>query len=189
MSLRNGTPILIREVTHHDRQLLQTGFDHMSDRSKYFRFLAARKTLMGSELDKFTATNNVDHVAVGALVEGATTPEPIGIARYIRIPDRHHAAEIAIAIVDDYQHQGLGSALLGVLAKFASLNGISEFDALVHTRNSSMQRLLKQLDSTQTLLGGSEIEIRISVFPDPAQYPQSSVGDAIRDVFELSAIA
>lgn len=160
--LKNGTSVLVREVTHEDRHLLQIGFDHLSDRSRYFRFLTARHNLP-AELNEFIASNGPDHVAVGALLESAAAPEPIGIARYIRLSDHTYIAEIAITIADSYQHQGLGSLLLVVLAKFARQNGITEFNALVHSENTAMLGLLGQLGSTQKSLGGAEIDVRILV--------------------------
>ncbi len=187
--LKNGISALVREVTPDDRFLLQIGYAHLSGQSRYFRFLAARHDLTAAELDIFTAPNGPDHVAVGALVEGTPAIEPVGIARYIRLSDQDHTAEIAVAIVDSYQHCGLGSLLLGVLAKFARLNGISEFSALVHCENTPMLSLLGQLGSTQTRLGGAEIEVRIPVVRDSAQHSPSSVGDAFRKVHGRATIA
>ncbi len=124
-TLKNGASVVIREVTPQDRHLLEIGFANLSDRAKYFRFLGAHKYLSEKELDGFTAQNDPDHIAVGALLEGSSRPEPIGIARYIRIPDQRLLAEIAVTIVDSHQHQGLAGILLGVLAKFAKAAGVT----------------------------------------------------------------
>ena len=162
-TLKNGSLVVVREVTQDDRHLLVVGFEHLSDRARYFRFLGAHKNLTEKELAKFTATNGPDHVAVGALLKGGPIPEPIGIARYIRVPDQIHIAEIAITIADSHQHQGLGSLLLGVLAKFAHVEGITEFNALVHSKNTVMLGLLDHFSGVQTALGGQDIEVRIPV--------------------------
>ncbi len=169
--LKDGARVLVREVTEDDRHLLQIGFAALSDRTRYFRFLMPHKYLTPAELDQFTATNGWDHVAIGALVDGTQTPEPVGIARYIRLADRPHAAEIAVTIADDYQHQGLGSLLVEVLATFARCDGITEFMALVHRENRSMLGLLAQFGGVQTSLGGTEIDVRFSV---------ASIGDHTR---------
>ena len=188
-NLKNGTSVLVREVTQEDRHLLQIGFEHLSEQAKYFRFLGVHKNLTAAELDKFTASNGPDHFAVGALVEGTAAPEPVGIARYIRLPDQNHVAEIAITIADSHQHQGLGSLLLGVLAKFARLGGITEFNALVHSENTAMLGLLSQLGSTQTSLGGAEIEVRVPVSGNSAELSLSSVGRTFKDACGLANIA
>ena len=168
-TLKNGAPVLIREVTKDDRHLLQIAFEQLSARTKYFRFLGAHKNLSEKELDKFAATNEPDHVAVGAVLIGTAEPEPVGIARYIQLPDEQHVAEIAITIIDNYQHQGLGSLLLGVLAKFAQRNGITEFNALVHRENTAMQGLLSRFAGAKTSFDGTEIDVKFPVPVDPDQ--------------------
>lgn len=162
-TMKNGAPVLIREVTQDDRHLLEIGFAHLSARARYFRFLGAHKNLSEKELDKFAATNEPDHVAVGAVLIGTANPEPVGIARYIRLPAQQHVAEIAITITDDYHRQGLGSFLLGVLASFAQRNGITEFNAVVHRENTAMLGMLRHFDGAETSLGGSEIDVKVSV--------------------------
>lgn len=173
-ALKNGTPVLIRGVTQDDRHLLEIGFEHLSARAKYFRFLGAHKNLSERELDKFTATNEPDHVAIGALLTGTPEPEPIGIARYIRLPDQQHVAEIAITIADSEQRQGLGSLLLGVLAKFAQRNGITEFNALVHRENTAMLGLLGHFEGAKMSFSGTEIDVRFPVSLDSDQQAAAS---------------
>ncbi len=189
VDLKNGKPVLVREVGPSDRILLQTGFEHLSEESRYFRFLMARKKLTDTELDGLTASNEMNHVAVGALFEGAAGPEAAGIARYICLSDDNQTAEIAVTISDRFQRQGLGSLLLGALSKIAWLNGISEFVALVHSQNRSMLGLFDQLDSTRTSVGGVEVEIKFPVFPDSVKYPATSTGNAFRKVDRLALIA
>lgn len=162
-TLKNGASVFVREVTPADRHLMEIGFAHLSNRARYFRFLGAHNTLTEKELDRFTATNDPDHVAVGALLRDGPIPEPIGIARYIRLPDQKHIAEIAVTIADSHQHQGLGNLLLGVLAEFAKRGGITEFNALVHSENTAMLGLLDEFGGAQTALGGEDIEVTIPV--------------------------
>ena len=47
-------------------------------------------------------------------------------------------AEVAFAIADACQHQGLGTILLGELAQIASSRGIRVFEAIVLPRNHQM---------------------------------------------------
>ena len=173
-TLKNGASVLVREVTSTDRHLLEIGFAHLSDRARYFRFLGAHKNLSEKELDRFTAINGPDHVAVGALLRDGPIPEPIGIARYIRLPDQKHVAEIAITIADQYQHQRLGSLLLGVLSKFARQGRITEFNALIHSENTAMLGLLDQFGGVPTALGGEDIEVTFPVSAISVQVPKST---------------
>ena len=187
-TLKSGQSVLIREVTPEDRHLLKIGYNHLSHESRFFRFLAARRQLTARELDYFTSNNEPDHIAIGALLEGTRTPEPVGIARFIRLPDHPEMAEIAITIIDSFQGQGLGSLLLGVLAKFAKQKSISEFYALVHRDNMAMLCLLARLGGTQTSLGGAEIEVRVPILRDNIKLSPSSVRDTFMKADELADI-
>ncbi len=123
-TLNDSTSVLIRPVTQADRHLLEVGFDLLSEQARYFRFLSSRHDLTPAELDSFTAENTSEHVAIGALITDTSPPEPVGIARYIRLRNQPHVAEIAITIVDRHHHQGLGRLFFGVLCKYARQNGI-----------------------------------------------------------------
>ncbi|MFT6446314.1 GNAT family N-acetyltransferase [Pseudophaeobacter arcticus] len=191
--LKNGVSVLVRDVTPTDRHLLEIGFAHLSGRARYFRFLGAHNPLTEKELDRFTAANDPDHVAAGALLRCRTIPEPIGIARYIRLPDQKHVAEIAITIADQYQHQGLGSLLLGALAKFARQGRITEFNALIHSENTAMLGLLDQFGGVQTALGGEDIEVTFPVSTISVHVPKSSAdnretrGGAVRAIINRTS--
>lgn len=187
-TLKNGTSVLVREVTQEDRHLLEIGFAHLSDQSKYFRFLGHRKNLTSPELTKFTALNGPDHVAVGAMVVGEPSPEPVAIARYFRLSDESHVAEIAITVVDSYQRQGLGNLLIGVLAKFAEMAGITTFSALVHGENRAMLGLLRHLGGTEASTDGMEMNIRIPITGNTEGRTFSSVDDPFKDARRLASI-
>ncbi|QYX55372.1 GNAT family N-acetyltransferase [Roseovarius sp. SCSIO 43702] len=183
--LKNGETVLVREVGPGDRDLLEAGFEHLSKQSRFFRFLAPHNELTQQELDRFSAPNDFDHVAIGALTQSAPAPEPVGIARYIRIPDTPARAEVAVTIVDSHQRIGLGSLLLGTLAKLASRNGVSEFLAVVHKDNTAMLALFDALGGRRTRIDG-EMNYTISLPDDPEDFPRTSVGEAFRTAYRLA---
>jgi RimJ/RimL family protein N-acetyltransferase len=117
----------------------------MSERSVYLRFFSPLKRLP-EELARRLA--RVDHRNRFALV--ATTDRPdgrehiLGVARYDRVPDTE-VAEVAIAVVDEMQRRGLGSALLGLLAQVAREHGIQTFVLIVLPDNQGLLRLLRKL--------------------------------------------
>lgn len=186
--LKNGQSVLVREVTPDDRHLLEIGFEQLSDQSRCFRFLAARQRLTASELDMFTASNGPDHVAIGALVEDTDPPEPVGIARFVRLHDQDHVAEIALTLADSHHGQGLGSLLLGTLIKFAKIHKISEIYALVHSENRAMLDLLAQLGSARTLHDGADVEVRVSIGTDFAQHSPASASEAFKNAYRVATI-
>lgn len=184
-TLKDGTPVLICRCRPEDKHLLEIGFAHLSDQSRYFRFLRPITKLSDRDLEYLTKTQGSDHIAFGAL-DLSAEPLPIGIVRYVRLPEEPTAAEIAVTVVDSHQGRGLGSLLIGVLAGYAVINGLQTFVALVLANNEPMLRLFKELGATIPMVGGAERQLRIPLHRDPAHYPRTAVGDAFRRAYALS---
>ncbi|HLH69273.1 MAG TPA: GNAT family N-acetyltransferase [Candidatus Dormibacteraeota bacterium] len=160
LELRNGNEVHVRPIQADDEPRLHEAFARMSERSVYFRFLSPLKRLP-EELARRLA--KVDHHNRLALV--ATTYRPdghehiLGVARYDRVSGTD-VAEVAVAVVDEVQRQGLGSALLGLLAQAAREHGIQTFVLMVLPDNQSMMGLLRKLGWIhQVRLNGSVYEI------------------------------
>lgn len=171
---------LIREVRPDDKDLLLVGFDHLSAQSRYFRFLGAHPRLSAKELEDFTATNDEKHMAVGALITNRPNEVPAGIARYVRTVDGADTAEFAVTIIDRFQGLGLGSLLLGVLAKCAVFQDVSAFVSVVHSENRAMLSLIHQLGGQCRRLGESELQFTFPLYRDAQRYPASKAGDTFR---------
>lgn len=145
LELRDGVRVHVRPIQADDEPRLHEAFARMSERSVYFRFLSPLKRLP-EELARRLA--RVDHQSRFALV--ATTHRPdgqehiLGVARYDRVPDTD-VAEVAVAVVDQMQRRGLGSALLELLAQAAREHGIQTFVLIVLPENQSMLGLLRRL--------------------------------------------
>lgn len=180
--------VLLREVTPADRALLQAGFDRLSDRSRYLRFLGAHPRLTPAELDRFVAPGDGNRAAIGAVGQAGPTPVPMGIARYVRLPDTPEAAEFALTVVDDVQGTGLGSFLLGALARHATASGIDSFVGYLRGDNTGMLRIARQLGASCSRLGG-DLEVRIPLFACAAAYPESRAGAAFRRAYAGAALA
>lgn len=185
--LRDGTPILIREVEPEDKHLLEIGFSHLSDRSRHFRFLHPVSQISKRQLESFTSSSGHDHVACGALDLSATRPEPIGIARYVRIPEMPDTAEFAVTVVDSHQGRGLGSLFIGTLAALAVSNDVRAFIFVVHVDNTPMIRMLEELGATRKHFEPGADEFRIQLHRDPGRFPETPTGMSVRHAYELSS--
>ena len=185
--LKDGTLVKIRFVRPSDKHLLEVGLAHLSDRSRYFRFLRPVTRLTDEELEYFTATYGDDHVALGAL--DISTPEamPVGVARYVRPKDDPERAEIAVTVVDSHQGRGLGTMLVGALAAHAVKHGVREFVALVHADNAAMLRIFHELGAEMVQSYDTEMELSVPLHRDPACYPKTLAGDAARRAYEQFA--
>jgi GNAT superfamily N-acetyltransferase len=69
-------------------------------------------------------------------------------------------AEVAIVVQDDWQRQGVGTALISTLLDAAEERGFDRFVATIATDNSIIRRLLVRFGrivSSHTSLGVSEL--------------------------------
>lgn len=138
----------IRPIEPEDRDALARGFDRLSEQSRYRRFLSPRGPLSQAELSYLTEVDHRDHEALVAV--DAETDEGVGVARFIRSPGDPAVAELAVAVADDWQGQGVGSLLAGELAKRAREEGITCFTALALAENDAILGLLQDLGEVRT---------------------------------------
>src|SRR3954454_4871696 len=161
-TLKDGTPIIVRPVAVSDCHLLEEGFQRLSERSRYQRFLRVIERLRDEELDLFISVDHDEQEAVGALAEDGSTG--LGIARYIRLAPHSPAAEVAIVVADDAQGKGVGRVLMDVLAERAPSNGVQRFVAQTGAGNRPLRRLMERLGPTHLLAGeGGTIELETTL--------------------------
>lgn len=173
--LRDGTRVVLRLIRPEDKELLRAGFDRLSPASRYARFLAPKASLSDDELRYLCDVDQEDHVAIGAVREDDPT-RGLGIARFIRQPDRPDTAEAAIAVTDEVQHQGLGSLLGLRLIAAAAERGVTRFRCEILGSNASMTSLLDQIAPDRTVeLGSGVMSVELAL---PQVSPtQSPVGE------------
>jgi len=138
--LRNGTSIEIRALMPSDRADLIAAIGRTSAQTLYRRFFSPRGTLSDAEIGYFVDVDFVNHVALVATAAEGGRPVIVGGARFIVIkPGR---AELAIAVVDQYQGRGIGLALMKNLVRIAQAIGIRALIADVLAENVGMLRVL-----------------------------------------------
>jgi RimJ/RimL family protein N-acetyltransferase len=141
-STRDGSRIVIRPLEPDDKPLLVEGLDRMSEESRYRRFLAPKPSFTSAELAYLTEVDHHDHEALIAIEP--ESGEPVGVARYVRDTAQPQVAEAALAVVDEWQRRGVGTALLRHLIARARQEDVRRFRASVLGDNQPMFRLLEQ---------------------------------------------
>lgn len=146
--LRDGSRIRCRPLRDSDRAKLLDSFDHFSPDSRYRRFFTPTPRLTPGMLERLFDLDGHDRYAVGAerLLFGWLPGAGLGIARFVRLPGSPDTAEIAVAIVDEAQGQGLGTILMHELAVAAHQHGVGRFAAWVQPDNEAMKALIVKLD-------------------------------------------
>ena len=125
--LSDQTRVRVRPLLQSDRRELASGFEHLSLEARRLRFFSAPPRLSDADLEYLTNLDYHDHFALAAFAIDEHGQLGIGVARYIRDPNHPDHAEVAVTVLDDYQHRGLGTLLLKLLADQARSNGISTF--------------------------------------------------------------
>ena len=116
-ALRGGGQAEIRALRPDDRADLIAAVGRTGAESFYRRFFGARHDFTEREIASFLDIDLVGHVALVAVVEEGGRPTIVGGGRYIAVgPGK---AEMAFAVVDEHQGQGIGAALLRHLAAIA----------------------------------------------------------------------
>jgi RimJ/RimL family protein N-acetyltransferase len=160
LELADRTKVHVRPIVPEDEPLLHEAVAAMSERTVYFRFFSPLKRMPDALAHRLAV---VDYDARFAIV--ATTRRPsgkeriLGVARYDRAQGTN-VAEVAVAVVDEFQRRGLGRALLTILAKVARDHGIKTFSLIVLPENQQMLGLLRKMGWIhQARLAGGVYEI------------------------------
>jgi nucleotide-binding universal stress UspA family protein len=162
--LKDGSRVGIRPIRAEDKAAIVDGFARLSEDSRYKRFLSPMPSLSGGELRYLTEVDHHDHEALIAF--DAETGDGVGVARYVRVEDE--VAEVAVAVVDDWQGRGLGGRLLDTLAERAREEDVLRFRALVLAGNAEALRLVERLGESTRAHAGREIEVDVEL-PSPSE--------------------
>jgi RimJ/RimL family protein N-acetyltransferase len=137
--LGDGRLIEIRPLRPDDQADLLAALSRVSDESMRRRFFALRRSFSDREIAFFTKVDFIDHVALVAIADPQGRREIVGGARYIVI--RPGTAEFAMCIVDGYQGQGIGTALISRMIALARRAGLRHLVADILAENRAMLRV------------------------------------------------
>jgi GNAT superfamily N-acetyltransferase len=165
-TLRDGSRVEIRPLGPDDKAGLAAGFERLSELSRYRRFLSPVHHLTARQLAYLTEIDHHDHEALVAVQPESR--DGVGVARYVRSDEHPEEAEFAVAVADDWQRRGLGTALVRELAARAREEGIERFTGLVLGENRPVLDLLEGLGHVEERpRGDGTIDVRLSVPEDP----------------------
>jgi GNAT superfamily N-acetyltransferase len=136
-TMLDGAAIRIRAIRPDDQARLHEHFRGLSGQSVYFRFMGFKRDLSPSDLKRLTELDFKRHVGLAATLTENGCERFIGVGRYIAGADPHRA-EVAFAILDEFQGHGIGTLLLEHLSLIANANGVTEFEADVLADNRQM---------------------------------------------------
>jgi acetyltransferase len=144
--------IAVRPLRNGETEVVQEVFDRLGPRSRRLRFGGAKNVLTRAELDELARVDGDRHVLV-AWYGGA----PVGIARLVR---DGVTADVAFAVVDPLQGNGVGSVLSQRLVEDARAAGIRTLRATMSADNAASLALMKRItDGLEVRYGAGQMEV------------------------------
>lgn len=153
--------IRVRRIVAGDAIDLRHFYADLSAESRASRFHNASRGIRHEQADHFASADHRRRdgfvaVADGRII-GHLALEPIG-------PETD---ELAIAVDDRFQHQGVGTLLLAAGVASARLRGVRRIVALVEAENGAMQHLLTTSQHPLRLAWmGSQARYELDVLPE-----------------------
>jgi GNAT superfamily N-acetyltransferase len=173
-TLREGRRVAIRALRPDDRAEFLAAVGRASPESLYRRFFSVKGGFTEQETDFFLNIDFVDHVALVAVAEEASRPVIVGGARYIVL--QPGKAEVAFTVIDPYQGQGIGTALMRHLAGIAYGAGLRELIAEVLPENDAMLKVFAKSGfplSTERESDVVHVAVRLDATRRPPPSPPS----------------
>jgi RimJ/RimL family protein N-acetyltransferase len=140
--LRDGRTIEIRALRPEDREDMLAAIGRTSPQSLRRRFFVPKRGFSEAEFAFFMNIDFDNHVALVAQIDEDGRPSIVGGGRYIVVEAGR--AEIAFVVVDAYQGQGIGSALMRHLANLAREAGLKGLIAEVLPENTPMLKVFSK---------------------------------------------
>lgn len=150
---RSGKSIFVRPVTAADEALLEEFFDRVSDEDRRFRFLSAHKHLTHEQLAPMV---EVDHQKTESFIafdgegEGA---QVVGHA-LLACDNALDTGEVAVSVCNSWRGQGVGWALLDVLAEAGRERGVRRVISIEDRENHAAIELEREKGFTPHAVEG-----------------------------------
>jgi GNAT superfamily N-acetyltransferase len=143
-TLADGRQVMIRPMNPGDFDAERAFVDALSPRSRRNRF---QEQIRDPDAELVAELVDVDHErqeAFAAFEGGPDAERIVGVARYIRTSEPG-ACEVAVAVLDDWQGKGLGTALMRRLVDAARRRGLKRMVSLDFAENHEMTHLARFL--------------------------------------------
>jgi acyl-CoA hydrolase/RimJ/RimL family protein N-acetyltransferase len=140
---KTGLQIFIRPVKISDEPLLKDFFYSLSDSSLYKRFISYRQDIPHERLQDFVVIDYTKEVLL-LVITGDQNNQLIAAVGQYGIDENTHTAEVAFAVRDNQQNQGIGFELLKYLTYLAKRQGLLGFTAEVLIDNAPMLHVFEK---------------------------------------------
>lgn len=157
--------VRVRAIRPTDAADLERFYTALSPESRRTRFFAITSALSHAQSVGFCATDHGHREGFVAVVGGSPFRDERIVGHLCLEPDGADTAEVAIAVADDLQHQGIGRRLMAAGLAWARREHIARITATMFASNAAISRLLAGLGlPVQERSGGAGVaEITIDL--------------------------
>lgn len=138
--LPTGAELTVRVATGEDLDAVLALSARCSPASRYRRYLAGGDGPTRSQLNRLLSSPS----GLTLIAEDRDHSEPVIVAMANLVWDGPEA-EVALLVQDEWQRQGVGTALLRRAARVVAAEGIEALHAHTHADNSAMIRTMRRL--------------------------------------------
>lgn len=142
--LPDGTAVTIRPIRPEDSGMEQAFVRHLSEDSRYYRFMGHVAELPEKKLRYFTDVDYERHMALVATVPREGKELEIGVARYVAT-EQPGSCEFAVTVDDAWQGTGIAGLLMLALIDAARERGYTTMEGKVLRSNYRMLKFARQL--------------------------------------------
>ena len=179
----------VRPINPSDKDLFQKGFSELSERSKFLRFFSIPRKLTKSQLHYLTEVDGMNHVAWGILDTSGDEAKPVAVGRFVKLNKDSDTAELAITVVDSYQHKGIAKVLAAVLHIVAAQVGVNQFRGYVLEENNYILEILKHFEILKRAKNNHLMIVDIKVFPNHTTIPKSAAMQHFIQIMKKTELA
>lgn len=158
LTLPNRSRLRTRPLRRSEAPAIHELYRHLSSRTRYLRFSSVMPELPDSLLRLITCVDYHRRLALLAESDLGQGAEVVALSEFVAIDD--HTAEVGLVVRDDWQRQGLGTALATRTLLAAEVRGFDQFVAQVLYENVGVMRLIDHVGvvvSAKSRRGVSEV--------------------------------
>lgn len=167
--LPSGLNVQVAFVTPAHAPRFTAGYTHLSEQSRRMRFFGQISSLSSKQLEFLTKPDGRNHIAYAALDLANSLAPGVGVARAIRLDADSKIAEVALTILDAYQHQGAGLLLHAAVHVHAAAVGIEQFIYDVSPDNTRFVAHLLALGALKISQDHDLVRLRLPVLAKASQ--------------------
>ncbi|MES2682334.1 MAG: hypothetical protein V4650_02355 [Pseudomonadota bacterium] len=169
ITLPSGLAVQVAFVTPAHAPRFTAGYEHLSEQSRRMRFFGQVSSLSSKQLAFLTHPDGRNHIAYAALNLANPAEPGVGVVRAIRLDADSKIAEVALTILDAYQHCGAGLLLHAAVHVHAAAIGIEQFLYDVSPENQRFIEHLVALGATKVTQDHDIVRLRLPVMARASQ--------------------